>query len=294
MCNLNNICVTGGASYTDIDVLACAIAYGELMACDVVLPGRFNKTIPAIVNEMCELHFHEIPQNEYTGFVIVDVSNPAYFPEFVSEDNIIMVFDHHAGFEEYWKSNGRIESVGACATLIWELFEAANKKPSASVANLLYTAIFANTLNFKARITSHRDLKAFESLKRYISLPKDWIRKYYAEVESEMFSNFECALASDTKILDNGWVVMQLEMYDASYCIKNVDFYKTLEKCTAKYTDWLLTMPSISEGINYLASNSDVIKNALKNSFGVAWEGDVGKSNVLFLRKEILKTLNIR
>ena len=39
------LCVTSGTAYTDIDVLACAIAFAELNNCDVVLPGIFNATI---------------------------------------------------------------------------------------------------------------------------------------------------------------------------------------------------------------------------------------------------------
>ncbi|MBR1734555.1 MAG: hypothetical protein IJ730_03785 [Alphaproteobacteria bacterium] len=40
-----NLCVTSGTAYTDIDILACAIAFAELNNCIAVLPGIFNATI---------------------------------------------------------------------------------------------------------------------------------------------------------------------------------------------------------------------------------------------------------
>ena len=40
-----NLCVTSGTAYTDIDVLACATAFAELNDCIMVLPGTFNATI---------------------------------------------------------------------------------------------------------------------------------------------------------------------------------------------------------------------------------------------------------
>lgn len=296
MTDCRKTCVTSGSAYTDIDTLACAIAYGELKKCDVVLPGKLNGTVPESIRKMCSGHFLNEAAQKYNSFVIVDVSDPRYFPKFVNEDEIEIVFDHHFGFEQHWKDRGNIEFLGACATLIFEEFEAAQEKPSELSANLLYTAIFANTLNFNASITNDRDIKAFKALEKYVDLPKDWIKEYYVEVERVMLSNLEYALTNDIKVLsDNGWAIAQIELYDASSMIKNSEFIEALEKCTSKYSDWILTMPSISEGKNYLISHSDEIKHIFANPhLGVTWDGNVGSTGKLFLRKEILKILGVK
>ena len=291
----SNVCVTSGGAYTDIDALACAIAYGELRGCDVILPGELNSTVPESVRKMSLGHFLKNAAREYSSYVIVDVSNPDYFPEFVNTDKIITVFDHHTGFEAHWGRKGKIEFVGACATLIWELFTAENKSPSTLTANLLYTAIFANTLNFNASISSKRDEAACNELQKYIDLPNDWIHKYYSEVEAVMLADLMYAFTSDMKVISNGWAIAQIELYDASEMIKNSEFLEVLSECTSKYKNWVLTMPSISEGKNYFVSNSEEIKNAFADSsLNVEWNDDVGTSKKLFLRKEILKILGMK
>ncbi len=159
---------------------------------------------------------------------------------------------------------------------------------------MLYTAIFANTLNFKASVTTERDKKAFEELKPFIDLPANWIEQYYSEIESDIFKNFEEAIQNDTKILENNWAVAQIELYDAKTLLQKSEFLKTLKKVMSKYSDWLLTMPSISEGKNYLFSNSENIKQILSEKMQTNWNNEVEETKKLYLRKEILKVTGIK
>ena len=278
-------CVTSGSAYTDIDALACAVGYAELFGCDAVLPGKFNSTIPQCVRD---LKFNYL--TDFTAmhdkFVIVDMSDPRYLPDCVKIDQVEKVYDHHHGFASFWQEKGQIESVGACATMIYELFK--DVKPSVNAANLLYTAIFANTLNFKAKVTTERDLDAAEKLKTFIDLPNNWIQQYYSEVEDVVLCDFEKAITGDRKILQNGWVIAQIELYDAKKLLNDDDFLTTLNRCMSEYDDWLLTIPSISEGVNYLVSNSSEIKNTLSERIGATWNGQNGKLDKICLRKEII------
>jgi len=84
-----------------------------------------------------------------------------------------------------------IEPVGACATLIWERFKKAGLQHSISnlSANLLYTAIFANTLSFKSHVATDRDKIASKELLKHIDLPGDWKPTYYAEVAEKFNEN---------------------------------------------------------------------------------------------------------
>ena len=166
------IVITAGQKYSDIDILACAVAYKNL--CDlqgrpakVVLPGPINSSVTeeiktwdfTIENEL-------IGEPDSHEYVLVDVSQPNYFAKFVIQEKIVEIYDHHCEFEDYWKeklhNKAVIDPIGACATLIWEEFVKANlaDKISPVSANLLSTAILSNTLNLQAQITSPRDKQA--------------------------------------------------------------------------------------------------------------------------------------
>lgn len=60
---------------------------------------------------------------------------------------------------------------------------------------------------------------------------------------------------------------------------------------TFKVEDWFLTAPSISEGKNYIYTESENVKKLLGNVLGVKFDGDLGETNKLWLRKEILKKI---
>lgn len=285
------LCVTSGTAYTDIDALACAVAFAELYHCSAVLPGEFNSTVTESVRQW-DFTFSREFTDECAVFVIVDVSNPAYIPKHIKHGQIAKVFDHHFGFEDYWNSTGNIEAVGACATLIFELFK--DTTPSKTTANLLYTAILANTLNFRANVTTPRDIAAFEKLKDFIELPETWIRDYYTEVELQVLKHFDLAVKNDTKILGNGWAIAQIELYDPSLLLKDAKFLESLEDCMKEYSDWLLTMPSISEGKNYFITNSHNIQRKISEDIRTEWAGLCGVSDKLYLRKEILKITNLK
>ena len=94
--------------------------------------------------------------------------------------------------------------VGSCATLIWEEFGKRNLSGSISAtsANLLYTAIVSNTLNFKASVTTRRDREAYKQLQKFTNLPKNWIEKYFEEQDSDKLNNVYDAIVNDTKNIE--------------------------------------------------------------------------------------------
>ena len=101
--------ITAGASYLDIDAYACMVAMAELLCLkgenahayspaknnysicpDFVRAGDVQKVLPDSLDP------------ERTRYIIVDVSDPGYLENAVPLDKVAMVYDHHAGFEEYW------------------------------------------------------------------------------------------------------------------------------------------------------------------------------------------------
>ena len=144
--------VAGGSAYADIDVLACIAAYTQLLnlkGCHAqgIITGPWNQTISHSVRQWpIEIGNEQfLPLEDFCNFVLVDISDPKFFEQFVEIEKVIEVYDHHYGHEAFWKerlpTSTFIEYVGACATLIWERFKREGLQDSISTinANLLYT-----------------------------------------------------------------------------------------------------------------------------------------------------------
>ncbi len=294
---MNKIIVTSGQPFTDIDALACAIAYAELLRlegkdAEVVLPGTLNKTVTEKIKKW-KLNYSIKPNSENANYVLVDISDPEYFAKFVIPKKIIEIFDHRYGFEDYWKKklkkNSHIEMVGACATLVWEEFKKRklSKKISVVSANLLYTAIISNTLNFQASITTSRDHNSFKEISKHRKLPQNWVEIYFKDQDEETDKNIESAIKNDMK--NTKPFIAQLELWDSKKIIskhmaKIIEIMQSYDSI-----DWFLTAPSISEGINYLLTLDDNKKKLLEKTLDAKFDGDIGTTQKLWLRKEILK-----
>jgi len=271
---MEKIIVTTGQPFTDIDALACALAYTELLQLEgknvgTVLPGPLNKSVTEKIKKW-KLNFSIKPGYKNAKYILVDISDPKFFASFVKEKDVIEVFDHRAGFETYWKeklsNNAKIEMVGSCATLIWEEYNKRmhSKDISEINANLVYTAIASNTLNFQASVTTKKDKKAFKNISKFTNLPKNWIETYFKDQEKESLENPIEAILKDT-----------IEIALTSF----------------GKPKWFLTSPSISEGKNYLFTKNPEIKKLLEKIIDAKFDGDIGTTDKLWLRKEILKKI---
>ncbi len=303
---MKHIIVTSGQAYTDIDALACAIAYTELLnfegkEADAVLPGQLNHSVTPIIKSW-GLKFLTIPPTVKFDSVLVDTSHLGNFASFVVDDSIVEIYDHHYGAEEYWqeklRENCHIEMVGACATLIWEEFKKRgySEKISTTSANLLFTAIISNTLNFGAQITKERDLNAFNELQQYINLPENWIAMYFKEQEIVVYENIIQSVIGDTKVvkvptLSFPIVIGQIELWDSKQCLidHKIQIKETLEGF--QYPHWIMSLPSIKEKYNYLYTENPEVRKIFSDIIGAIWEGPIGVTKKLWLRKEIRKQL---
>lgn len=296
--------ITTGSIFADIDALACGVAYKELLSkkidVELVLVGPLNNTVTKSVLKW-NLDFKNTYQEEDCSFILVDVSNKDVLPDFVKPDKIIEVWDHRFGYQDFWKEKNTrvvIDEVGACATLIWEEFKRKGVEGSISTisANLLYTAIFSNTLNFKSLVTTSRDRNAFAELSKYVSLPPNWIEMFYQESEKEAEKHPDIAIRNDTKVIDIPekhikMTIGQIELWKShDFITKNRQIIKETLLSFGN-EEWFMSAPSISEGINYLYTENEQTKKTLCNLLDATFQGDIGVTNKLSLRKEILKKM---
>jgi len=204
--------VTSGWKFNDIDGFGCAIAYAELLRKEgkeakAVFVGPLNNSVTKMALEAggeYEMGYKPAAEDQ---FVYVDISEKEYFA-FKDEDEsrIAEIYDHHYGFEDYWKERlgerSHIEHLGAAATLIWEEFKKRGFETeiSSASADILALAILQNTLNFTSTETNDRDIKAFEELRKRISMTEGWEGRYFSEVANGLHEHFLETLKDYTKI----------------------------------------------------------------------------------------------
>jgi len=300
--------ITAGSAYVDIDVLACAVAYKNLLklcqkSAVIVTTGPFNETIPKSVRSWQYTLERKIPSTlKNKEYVLVDVSDPLYFEKFVDVSNIYRIFDHHFGFEKYWSSKigerSNIAHVGSCATLIWEEFIKYNKEGEIDIvsANLLYTAIFANTLDLKASVTSPRDKEAFLELTKFTDLPDNWKKIYYNEIEKSIIGDVRNSVQKDlkrVKINDKRYSIGQIELWDSSLLFKISNLLSLVKLGLDIKKDnpdrWFLIISDITLEKNYIITNDNKTIVELENTIEVSFSGWIGETSKLYMRKEILK-----
>lgn len=301
---MSKVIITSGATYVDIDAVACAFLYKDLLSAkgidsEIVFPGPINSSVTKTMFDW-GINITKELSDDNVRFVVVDISEKSKFPKFVSDEKIDVIYDHRLMFMDDWKGKNIrlvIEEVGACATLIWEEIknQGLENKVSKLSAKLTYTAIFSNTLNFNAGVTTERDRKAFNEIQKISGLNEDWIEKYYQESEREIFNDVKESIKNDTKLteilgISKSVAIGQMELWNSmDFVRKNKEIIK--ETLLNISPVWFMTAPSISEGINYIYSENLDVKNILSAKIGAKFDGDIGVTNKLWLRKEILKKI---
>lgn len=300
---MERIIVTADKHFTDIDILACVIAYTELLnllgkqALGVIV-GPLNSSVPEEVSKWDLKYSTNYNKDDGDKYIIVDRSdNLDVFPDFVDKEKIIEIIDHHLKLRGFWKKKlmdkAIIESVGSCATLIWEKFKANGQENNITQtsAKLLYTAIISNTLDFKAFMTDERDVQAARDLEGFAGFPENWKETYFRGCEKKLLENPKKAIKHDIKTykLKTGGKINigQIELWKSREFIENNK--DLIAEVLGSHGNelWFMSSPSISEGKNYLFTTNPTVKKLLKDTIAADFSGDIGETKSLWLRKEI-------
>ncbi len=309
---MEKLLITTGKQYADIDGFACAVAYAEafrLMGLDAeaLIPAPLNYSVPHFLLDPLPKYRYDVINNDYSiankfiKYTIVDTQDLGSLPDFVDIEKILELYDHRWGTEEYWKTklhdNCHIEMVGACATLIWEQIKrfGVESKISESPKKLMACAIASNTLNFRSKNTTERDKQAYAEICAISNIDANLAINYFTQVQLDIEKNIETSVILDTKTLkmrDGTKVTIgQLEIWDGEDFIRNNQF-KITQIFNKLGSKWLLTSPSIKNGYNIFFTRDDEIKHILDDLLQVQFNGDIAKTDSLWLRKEIIKKLS--
>ena len=293
--------VTSGNKYIDIDAYAGIIAYANLLnlkgiQAKAVSTAKLNESITSSLLNL-NVNLNEYEPSDDDEFIIIDVSNKDYFDKVVDERKIIEVIDHHTGFEKYWKNilqkKSRIEFIGSVATIIVEDYEKENLLPSMSkeIAILLMSAILDNTLNFKAKVTTKRDVTAYRKLAKIAGDIDNYEEKYFLECQKNIETNLGNSIENDTKIEKTCDILpqafSQLTLWNKKFIFENIDIiYKTLNKINE---EWMLNLISLEDGKSYIIANNECVKIRLERLFNSTFTNDIMQLDKVWLRKEIIK-----
>ena len=282
------IVLTTGKSYIDIDGYASCLAYRELLK----LQGIESKFVSdatlnySVTNSLLELPFHI---DDY------EIKSDDEFPDFVKEEYIIELVDHHLGFEDYWKakldSNAIIEQIGSVATIIVEKYEKCVllQKMDEGIAKLLMAAILDNTLNFTAKITTKRDKDAYLKLQE-ITKELNFSDIYFNECQNVIEGNLEYSIVNDLKIEKASSILPnifgQLTIWDIDKILKRVD---KIEQIISSYGDeWMINIISLKENASYIICSDNMVRHNIEKLFDCIVSKDLLIIKPAKLRKEIM------
>lgn len=293
------IILTSGNKYLDIDGYASGIAYRELLKLQGI-KAKFistaspNSSVPkSLLSLQLGLDNYNLSKDD--KFIILDLSNKAFFERFVIEENIIELIDHHSGFEEYWQEKlgdkSIIESIGSVATIIFEKYEENDllNKMSKDIAKLLMAAILDNTLNFTAKITTKRDYLAYQKLED-ISKDNNFKADYFRECQEYIENNLIDSIFNDLKIeVTNDFlpnVLGQLIIWDITSILERLT---EIKNALNKYNDWIMNIVSLKENKSYIICSSKEVLTKLNELFNSEAKDEIIIVEPAILRKEIIK-----
>ena len=291
--------ITAGSTYLDIDAYACCVAMQELLE---------HKGVKAIAYSSAHTNYSVVKSlvkkgqilKEFPGdfnevdsrYIIVDVSDPNYIKDTVPLDKVIEVYDHHVGFEEFWQ-NSRIEFIGAAATLIYREWKksALEHKMSKSTALLLVAAILDNTLDLTSPITTEEDINAYKELCEIAHIGDEWRAVYFSEVQASIEEDLKNAIFGDIKRVSDNEILppnfAQLTIWDAQRILKNLQQIR--QWFDASKGSWMINIIDIKHRISYFVCDDFRHQKEIEIVFGVTFKDGVAKSDVAYLRKEIIK-----
>ena len=166
----------------DIDGTACLVAYADLLSqsgrsAEGFAFGQLSSEAEYFVQHQglsIPTHFDD-GLGDWSEFVLVDMSSAKGLPKVVKAEKVTEAIDHRSFTQpekEFPTAYVQNELVGAAATLIVERFLKSNLRPQKGQAQLLYGALFENTLNFLSTNTTERDHQAARWLEKEFSIHK--------------------------------------------------------------------------------------------------------------------------
>ncbi len=209
----------------DLDGLACAVAYAELLRARGIRARPWISGAPdpeaAYAAERLNIAVQPCQPRLDSPVVLVDASDVRGMPVPLDPLNVVEVIDHrrhHRAAEVFPNASLCIEPVGAAATLVAERFQAHGISPSASSARLLQAAIWSNTQALRGSVTTDRDRAAVLALQTIAPLADDFVTGQFQAKRQALTRDLAGAIDRERKDFhhpDGPYTLSQLEFLGA-------------------------------------------------------------------------------
>ncbi len=304
MSNMSKI-ITTSYSGPDLDGYGCSVAYAELLRAQ-------GKDAQAHVWGDPHLEVEWFIENfglERVGptdmsdvdVVLLDTSDLGSVPGNLQVDRVIEIIDHRKlhEAEKFPNATAQIELVGAAATLVAERFQEAGVDPSKESALFLLGGIISNTQDFTVTATTERDHEMAKWLREVSGAPDDLARQMFVAKSDLSGDRLRSTLLSDMKILTiQGRVVgtSQLEIIGVKKLVetRRDEIQDVVERIrdgnNAEFM--FLNMKDLDLGKSYVLCADQVTKDLMEDATDIEWNGRLGLSSTLTVRKQLTSWLN--
>lgn len=288
----------------DLDGVSSMYAYAEYLNKKSQLADYSINEVPKKeVSIVCDifnidLDFTQNKIDSSTSIIIVDTNSLLNLFKRVNPLNVREIIDHHVKSEttsQFVNATIQIELVGAAATLVAEKFYHDSIPISRNSAVLLYYGIVSNTINFKANVTTQKDIEIANWLK--LQYPNDITEEKIKEIfikKSEISDNLKTEMEANLKInVGNKTITIgQLELTNVEdflkIHIKNIkNILETIK--TENHLDYIfLNCVDILNGYNIFVFIDSDTEQLVSNALSVKCENGFGKTDYILMRKRLI------
>lgn len=231
------------------------------------------------------------------AIILVDASDTAGIDERVKPSKVVQIVDNrmHNEAENFKNAEIEIEIVGATSTMIAEKFIERGVRPSEAAGIALYTGIVSNTINFRNRITTHRDRRTADWIKGQVEIPHDLVEKMFKAKSvfkhESLYHVIEDNLAL-YKFKRAMTGLAQLEIVDGSKFVdkNSADLLRDLRKLATKYDAkyMILSVIDVNDAHNIFLAANEESEQLLKSTLNIDFEEGLSFSEGLIMRKELV------
>lgn len=291
--------VTVPRATPDLDGLACAVAYAELLRVRSI-PSRSWIAGPPDAEARFAAERLRVPLEQDTppegcAFILVDASDLRGMPPSLDPLRVVEVIDHrlhHRAAELFPRAALCIEPVGAAATLIAERYQLHGVAPSPAAARLLQAAILSNTQALRGTITTDRDRAAHHALAVSAPLDPEFLDGQLDARRRAILLDPAAAIERERKDfdhLDGAYVLSQLEYPGARHHVD--DYLPLVERLGSRA---MLNLVDVAEVVSLLLVPDVTFRTWVSRRCGLSFDGSVARSAGILLRKQIVARLDGR
>lgn len=296
-------CIVLPRSESDLDGIACAVAYSEFltkkgMSAKPYYTGEIDSEAQYSINLFPNLTFATLSEvNSTNSFVLVDASDIQGFPPEIDPINVIEVIDHR--FHSYpqdifTNASISLQKVGAAATIIAELFKVHDIELSLESALMLYGAIHSNTLCLKGSICTERDIAMSKWIENQHIIPTNYLIDQFNDRRIQLTKDISNSLFRERKEFSIEGIgefgISQLEFFGAHHYL-NTNKELIASTLNSFKPISMLNMVDLEKAKSFIFIPDSKLRSKIYTRLGLKNNQDIVEFDPPILRKQILRKL---